>query len=60
MTVTHDRQCLRTNPLKCLQKFRDFLDGNHVVFGKVVEGMPVVMRMNDVEIVGKDRSVNTY
>ena len=44
--------------MKCLQKFRDFLDGNHVVFGKVVEGMPVVMRMNDVEIVGKDRSVN--
>ena len=55
MTVKHDRQCLRTNPLRCL---RDFLDGNHVVFGKVVEGMPVVMRMNDVEIVGKDRSVN--
>ena len=27
-----------------------------MVFGKVVEGMPVVMRMNDVEIVGKDRS----
>ena len=33
-----------------------WLDGRHVVFGKVVEGMPVVMRMNDVEIVGKDRS----
>ena len=37
---------------------RDFLDGSHVVFGKVVEGMPVVWKMNEVEIVGKDRYAN--
>ena len=37
--------------------FRDFLDGAHVVFGKVVEGMPVVWKINEVETVGKDRWV---
>eukprot|EP00090_Calanus_glacialis_P039629 TRINITY_DN68994_c0_g1_i1.p1 TRINITY_DN68994_c0_g1~~TRINITY_DN68994_c0_g1_i1.p1 ORF type:complete len:127 (-),score=36.00 TRINITY_DN68994_c0_g1_i1:86-466(-) len=42
--------------LTCYNSYdRDFLDGSHVVFGKVVEGMPVVWKMNEVEIVGKDR-----
>ncbi|XP_023338446.1 peptidyl-prolyl cis-trans isomerase B isoform X2 [Eurytemora carolleeae] len=34
---------------------RDFLDGQHVVFGKVLTGMDIVWRINDLETGKNDR-----